>query len=129
MTNDVNNARTSELTKYKDFKLLLEHCEESEKHKLLSQTLEETLRSSTNESKKMMVFVETKKKADTVVSALRTEDYPVAVADGGDGRDVAFREFSEGKCSVLVSSVPARELGKFQFFLLNLSFLSNLIQM
>lgn len=68
-------------------------------------------------NKKVLIFVETKKKVDEILRNVKREGFPAVCIHGDKSqqeRDFVLNEFRNGKCHVLVATdVAARGLFKF----------------
>lgn len=74
---------------------------------------------------KTIIFVETKKKVETITRTIRKYGWPAVCMHGDKSqqeRDYVLREFRNGKSSILVATdVAARGLGKFKYASIKLS--------
>lgn len=106
---------TTELTANKDITQVIEVCEEHEKRKFLFNKLDE-LRAETRDGfPKVLVFTETKRKADGICGDLRYDGFHAAAVHGDKNqgeRDRALADFKSGRSPIMVATdVAARGLG------------------
>lgn len=74
---------------------------------------------------KVLIFVETKKKVETITRNIRRYGWPAVCMHGDKSqqeRDYVLREFRNGKSSILVATdVAARGLGKYYHFIFSIN--------
>ena len=109
---------STELTTNKDITQIIEMCDEHEKHRVLFRRLDDLRRQMQGNVPRTLIFTETKRKADSLTSDLRYENYPCIAVHGDKSqgeRDSALADFKSGRCPILVATdVAARGLGKLQ---------------
>lgn len=114
---------STELTVNKDITQVVEVVEDYEKKSILAEKLDELSDRGRREFPRVLIFVETKRKADEITSALKY-DRMDAVAVHGDKsqmeRDRALADFKSGRAPILVATdVAARGLGKLRCLFLS----------
>ena len=107
---------TTELTANKDITQHVEVCEDHEKKRLLFLKLDE-MRDSAREMPRVLVFVETKRKANELCGDLLYDRYAATAVHGDKtqyDRDRALADFRSGQAPIMVATdVAARGLGTF----------------
>ncbi|CAN8072566.1 unnamed protein product [Agarophyton chilense] len=106
---------STELTANKDITQYVEICEDYDKKRLLFTKLEEVrTRSNTPEFPRVLIFTETKRKADEICSDLQYERYSSTAVHGDKSqseRDRALADFKSGRSPIMVATdVAARGL-------------------
>lgn len=85
----------------------------------LNQLLQE-ISNNAEETSKIIIFVETKKKVETITKTIRHIGWPAVCMHGNKSqqeRDYVLRDFRSGKSTILVATdVAARGLGKIVCF-------------
>lgn len=111
---------STELTANKDITQIIEVCEDMDKRRILFTRLD-GFRSEGRDFPKVLIFTETKRKADEICGDLRYDGFQ-AIAVHGDKnqteRDRALADFKSGRSPIMVATdVAARGLGTFCVFL------------
>lgn len=111
---------STELTANKNITQVIEVVEEYDKKRVLAEKLDHLTDNGRREMPRVLVFVETKRKADDITEAL-LYDRMSAMAVHGDKnqheRDRALLEFRNGRSPILVATdVAARGLGTLSVF-------------
>eukprot|EP00178_Gracilaria_changii_P004040 TRINITY_DN161_c0_g1_i1.p1 TRINITY_DN161_c0_g1~~TRINITY_DN161_c0_g1_i1.p1 ORF type:complete len:575 (+),score=107.19 TRINITY_DN161_c0_g1_i1:2773-4497(+) len=109
---------STELTANKDITQFVEICDDYDKKRLLFTKLEEIRsRANTPEFPRVLIFTETKRKADEICSDLQYERFSSTAVHGDKSqseRDRALADFKSGRSPIMVATdVAARGLGKF----------------
>ncbi|EME28570.1 ATP-dependent RNA helicase [Galdieria sulphuraria] len=103
---------TLDLTANKNIDQTIEVCEESDKPLRLSKLLEKVMNGG-----RILIFTETKKKADELTRSLRGNGWPALAVHGDKSqqeRDWVLSQFRSGKQPLMVATdVAARGLGKY----------------
>lgn len=108
---------STELTANRNITQVVEICDEFEKKRKLADKLDELCERGRRPLPRVLIFVETKRKADEITSALLYDNMS-AVAVHGDksqsDRDRALEGFRSGRIPIMVATdVAARGLGTF----------------
>jgi ATP-dependent RNA helicase DDX5/DBP2 len=106
------NIGTLDLTANKNIDQTVEVCEEGDKPMRLSKLLEKVMNGG-----RILIFTETKKKADELTRSLRANGWPALAVHGDKSqqeRDWVLSQFRSGKQPLMVATdVAARGLGKY----------------
>lgn len=112
---------STELTANKDITQIIEVCEDMDKRRILFTRLDALRSEGARDFPKVLIFTETKRKADEICGDLRYDGFQAAAVHGDKNqteRDRALAEFKSGRSPIMVATdVAARGLGTFYAFL------------